>query len=121
MPVSSLCFADSLSPEQIKDLRLAASKMTGATRRAFEADIAFKYCQGNPLWAETVFGWNRQTVALGLARSEAVSFVWAPNRPSAVVHAGRRSILRPQKRWAHLPNRTRNKTRRFAVVWPIRA
>jgi hypothetical protein len=67
MPVSSLYFADSLSPEQIADLRLAASKMTGARRRAFEAEMALKYCQGNPLWAETVFGWNRQTVALGLA------------------------------------------------------
>jgi hypothetical protein len=40
MPVSSLSFADSLSPEQIADLRLAASKMTGATRRAFEAEMA---------------------------------------------------------------------------------
>ena len=41
--------------------------MTGATRRAFEAEMACKYCQGNPLRAETVFGWSRQTVALGLA------------------------------------------------------
>jgi hypothetical protein len=63
MPVSSLSFADSLSPEQMTDLRLAASKMTGATRRAFEAEMALKDGQGNPLWAETVFGWNRQTVA----------------------------------------------------------
>jgi hypothetical protein len=63
MLVSSLYFADSLSPEQIADLRLAASKMTGAPRRAFEAEMAFKYCQGHPLWAATVLGWNRQTVA----------------------------------------------------------
>jgi len=67
MPVSSLYFADALSPEQITDIRLAASQMTGATRRAFEAEMALTYCQGNPLWAETVLGWNRQTVALGLA------------------------------------------------------
>jgi hypothetical protein len=67
MPASSLQFADSLSPEQISDLRVAASKMTGATRRAFEAEMTLKYCAGNPLWAETVFGWGRQTVALGLA------------------------------------------------------
>ena len=63
MPVSNLCVANSLSPEQIADLRLAASKMTGATRRAFEAEMALKYCQGNPLGAAIVFGWNRQTVA----------------------------------------------------------
>lgn len=67
MLASSLQFADALSPEQISDLRLAASKMTGATRRAFEAEMTLKYCEGNPLWAETVFGWGRQTVALGLA------------------------------------------------------
>lgn len=35
-------------------------------------------------------------------RSEAVSCVWAPTRPAAVVHAGRQSIRRPPKRWAHL-------------------
>ena len=67
MLASSLQFADALSPEQISDLRLAASKMTGATRRAFEAEMTLKYCEGNPLWAATVFGWGRQTVALGLA------------------------------------------------------
>jgi hypothetical protein len=67
MPASSLQRAESLSPEQISDLRLAASKMTGATRRAFEAEMTLKYCAGNPLGAETVFGWGRQTVALGLA------------------------------------------------------
>jgi Rhodopirellula transposase DDE domain len=67
MPASSLPFADGLSPAQIADLRLAASKMTGATRRAFEAEMTLQYWEGNPLWAETVFGWGRQTVALGLA------------------------------------------------------
>ncbi len=42
-----------LRPSQIADLRLAASKMTGPTRRAFEAEMALKYCGGNPLLAET--------------------------------------------------------------------
>ena len=45
-----------LSPSQIADLRLAASHMTGSTRRAFEAEMALKYCGGNPLMAEAVFG-----------------------------------------------------------------
>lgn len=60
-------FAQPLSASQIADLRLAASKMTGPTRRAFQAEMTLKYCQGNPLQAATVFGWGRQTVALGLA------------------------------------------------------
>jgi hypothetical protein len=63
MLVSRLYFADSLRPEPIADLRLAASQMTGATRRAFEADMALTSGPGHPLWAETVLGWNRQTVA----------------------------------------------------------
>jgi len=56
-----------LSPSQIADLRLAAAQMSGPTRRAFEAEMTLKYCEGHPLKAETVFGWGRQTVALGLA------------------------------------------------------
>src|SRR5215468_2205386 len=56
-----------LSPSQIADLRLAASHMTGPTRRAFEAEMTLKYCGGNPLMAEAVLGWGRQTVAIGLA------------------------------------------------------
>jgi hypothetical protein len=56
-----------LRPSQIADLRLAASKMTGPNRRAFQAAMALKYCQGNPLLAETIFGWGRRTVEVGLA------------------------------------------------------
>jgi hypothetical protein len=54
-------------PEQIADVRLAASQMTGATRRAFEAEMTMQYCGGNARQAERVFGWGRHTVALGLA------------------------------------------------------
>jgi hypothetical protein len=56
-----------LRPSQIADLRLAASKMTGATRRAFQAEMTLKYCGGDPLLAETIFGWGRHTVTVGLA------------------------------------------------------
>src|ERR1041384_5853023 len=59
-----------LRPSQITDLRLAASKMTGPTRRAFQAEMALQYCGGNPLLAETIVGWGRQTVEVGLTRSE---------------------------------------------------
>ena len=37
-----------LSPSQSTDLRLAASKMTGPKRRAFEAEMTLKYCGGTP-------------------------------------------------------------------------
>jgi hypothetical protein len=57
----------SLRPSQIVDVRLAASKMTGATRRAFAAEMALPYGGGNPLLAETSCGWGRHTVEVGLA------------------------------------------------------
>ena len=41
--------------------------MTGPTRRAFQAEMALKYCGGSPLLAETIFGWGRHTVEVGLA------------------------------------------------------
>jgi hypothetical protein len=55
-----------LSRTQIEDLHLASSKMTGARRRAFQAEIALKYCNGSPRLTETVFGWSRSTVETGL-------------------------------------------------------
>lgn len=88
MPISSFQFVASLSTEQIADLRLAASKMTGATRRAFEAEMALKYCQGNPLQAEIVFGWSRQTVALGLAEKR-----------SGIICLGAQSAFSGRPRW----------------------
>src|SRR5262252_2747571 len=66
MQDSTLASYQSLRPSQIADLRLAASKMTGPTRRAFQAEMALKYCRGTPLLAETIFGWGRHTVEVGL-------------------------------------------------------
>lgn len=57
----------SLTSSQIADLRLASSQLSGAKRRAFQAAMSLKYCQGNPRLTETVFGWGRATVTLGLA------------------------------------------------------
>jgi hypothetical protein len=76
------------SPSQIADLRLAASNMTGSTRRAFEAEMTLKYCGGNPLLAEAVFGWGRQTVALGLAE-----------RRTGIMCLGAQSAFSGRKRW----------------------
>jgi hypothetical protein len=53
--------------EPMADVRLAAAKMPGATRRALEAEMTIKYCGGNARQAESVCGWGRHTVALGLA------------------------------------------------------
>ena len=78
----------SLSLSQITDLRLAASKMTGSKRRAFEAEMTLKYCDGHPLMAETVFGWGRQTVALGLAE-----------QPTGIRCLGAQSAFSGRKRW----------------------
>ena len=55
------------TPQQIADVRLAASHMTGATRRAFQAEMTLKYCDGNARRAEDLFGWGRQNIEVGLA------------------------------------------------------
>ena len=88
VPDSRLAFRQSLSPSQITDLRLAASKMTGPKRRAFEAEMTLKYCGGNPLLAETLCGWGRQTVALGLAE-----------RRTGIICLGAQSAFSGRKRW----------------------
>ena len=58
---------EQLSLSQIDDLRLAASKLSGAKRRSFQAEMALKYCDGNVRLTESVFGWGRETVGLGVA------------------------------------------------------
>lgn len=55
------------SPQQLADLRLAAAQMTGAKRRAFQAEMTVQYCASNARQAERLFGWGRETIELGLA------------------------------------------------------
>lgn len=62
----SLLSPDNVNQEHIVDIRLAASKMTGAARRNFMAEMTFKYCKGRARMAETVFGQSKYTVATGL-------------------------------------------------------
>ena len=57
----------SLSQSQIEDLCLAASQLTGTKRRAFQAEMTLKYCNGSARQAESRFGWSRETVTVGLA------------------------------------------------------
>jgi hypothetical protein len=88
MPNATWQSQPSLSPSQIADICLAASTMTGPKRRAFEAEMALKYCGGNPLKAEAVFGWGRQTVALGLAEKR-----------TGIMCLGAQSAFSGRKRW----------------------
>jgi hypothetical protein len=55
-----------LTEQQILTIKDAACKLTGAKRRAFQAQVALDYLEGSPRRAERVFGWSRRTVELGL-------------------------------------------------------
>jgi DDE family transposase len=70
------------------DLRLAASKMTGPKRRAFQAEMALKYCRGNPVMAAIIFGWGRRTVEVGLAE-----------RRTGIICLGAQAACSGRKRW----------------------
>jgi len=61
IPSVAQCLADRRCP-------LAVSKISGPTRRAFEVEMALKYRRGNPLLAETMFGWGRHTGGGGSLR-----------------------------------------------------
>jgi hypothetical protein len=88
MPDSTLHSPQSLLPSQIADLRLAASKMSGPKRRAFEAEMTLKYCRGKPLLAETTFGWGRHTVEVGLAE-----------RRTGIICLGAQAAFSGRHRW----------------------
>ncbi len=51
-------------------LKNAASKLTGAKRRAFMAEVTQDYFGGSPRKAETQLGWSRQAIATGLKELE---------------------------------------------------
>ena len=78
----------SLTPSQIYDLRLAASKMTGATRRAFQAEMTLKYCHGSARLAETIMGWSREAVEVGLAEHR-----------TGIICLGAHAAFSGRKRW----------------------
>ena len=63
---SMVSVREKLGVEQVVDIRLAASQMSGGRRRAFMAEMTDKYCGGSARQAEEVFGWNRKAVACGL-------------------------------------------------------
>jgi len=77
-----------LSASQIEELRLAAAQMTGAARRAFQAAMALKYCHGSARLAETLLGWSREAVEVGLAEQR-----------TGIRCLGAPSAWRGRKRW----------------------
>jgi Rhodopirellula transposase DDE domain len=99
----SLTDPQPLTPSQIADLRLAASTLTGWKRRAFEAEMALKYCKGNSLQAETLFGWSRRTIALGLAE-----------RRTGIRCLGAQSACSGRKRWEDTQPEATDALRRLA-------
>ena len=80
-----------LAPSQVEDLSLAASKMTGAKRRAFQAQMTIKYCEGSARKAERLFGWGRKNVQLGLEE-----------RRSGIICVGLQSSYCGAKKWEEL-------------------
>ena len=72
----------------IVDLGLAASKMDVVERRGFQAAMALKYCQGSARLAETVFGWGRQNIEVGLAEKR-----------TGLICVGLQSAFSGAKRW----------------------
>ena len=55
-----------LTEQQVGTIKDAASKLTGAKRRAFQAQVTLDDLEGRARRAERVFGWGRNTVELGL-------------------------------------------------------
>ena len=42
--------------------------MNGVQRRGFQPEMTLKYCQVRARVAQTVFGWGRENIELGLAK-----------------------------------------------------
>ncbi len=80
-----------LTPSLVEDLCLAASKMTGASRRSFQAQMCLKYCGGSARNAESTFGWGRQNVQVGLEE-----------RRSGIICVGLQSAHSGAKKWEEL-------------------
>jgi Rhodopirellula transposase DDE domain len=85
---SSPQISQRVSRQQVADLRLAAAQMTGAKRRAFQAEMVEQYCAGNARQAERLFGWGRKTIEVGLAE-----------RRTGLTCLGAQSVCSGRPRW----------------------
>src|ERR1700692_5110755 len=52
-------------------IRSAARRLTGHERRAFVAEVTQTLCADSPRQSERLFGWGRETVALGIHERDA--------------------------------------------------
>ncbi len=100
-----------MSPGHINDIRLAASKMHGAERRAFTAEMTLRHCNGNPRKAETVFGWGRKTVEKGLGEKRTGIICHGGSQQTADEPAGRKEKRRQPKNCVVWPKHIRNRIR----------
>jgi len=57
---------DPLPKHYIATIKDASKKLTGSKRRAFQAQVAIDYLDSKSRLAERTFGWDRNTVELGL-------------------------------------------------------
>ena len=57
---------DTLPKDYIATIKDASKKLSGSKRRAFQAQVAIDYFDSKSRLAERVFGWDRNTVELGL-------------------------------------------------------
>lgn len=80
--------APKVEAEQIADIRLAASKMHGAEKRSFQAEMVVKYCKGSARQGETTFGWSRCAIETGLGE-----------RRTGIVCLGAQSANSGRPRW----------------------
>src|SRR5664279_2203800 len=55
-----------LSKQYIATLKNAAKKLTGAKRRAFEAQVTVDYFESKAYLTEQAIGWDRKTITQGL-------------------------------------------------------
>ena len=67
---------------------MAAKKMKGAEKRAFQAEMVLKYCDGKARRGEEIFGWGRKTIETGLGEKR-----------TGIMCQGRQRACSGRKRW----------------------
>ena len=61
---------NTLTVQTLSTIKVAAKKLSGSKRRAFQAQVTKEYLGGSGRRAERVFGWSRTTVEKGLRELE---------------------------------------------------
>ena len=60
---------NTLTAQSLSTIKVAAKKLSGSKRRAFQAQVTKDYLGGSGRRAERVFGWSRTTVEKGVRES----------------------------------------------------